>query len=38
MRRLYVAIEIEGRMREVGMIAGDNEFTAEFRYSDAQSR
>lgn len=34
MRRLYVAIEIEGRMREVGMIAGDNEFTAEFRYSD----
>lgn len=34
MRKLYVSIEIEGRMREVGIISGDNEYTATFRYSD----
>lgn len=34
MRQLDVSIEIEGRMREVGTITGDSEYTAEFRYSD----
>lgn len=33
MRRLYVSVEIEGRLREVGCIMGDSEFNAEFRYS-----
>ena len=34
MRRLDVSIEMEGRQREVGCIAGDTEFNAEFRYSE----
>lgn len=33
MRKLYVSVEIEGRMREVGTIEGDSEFSARFRYS-----
>ena len=34
MRRLDVSIEIEGRQREVGVITGDSEFNAEFRYNE----
>lgn len=34
MRSLDVAIEMEGRHREVGTINGDSEFNAVFRYSD----
>ena len=34
MRRLYVSVEIEGRMREVGIIEGDSEYSASFRYSE----
>ena len=34
MRRLDVSIEIEGRMREVGAITGETEYSANFTYSD----
>ena len=34
MRRLDVSIEIEGRMREVGAITGESEYSAVFTYSE----
>ncbi len=34
MRKLDVSIEIEGRMREVGCITGETEYSAEFKYSE----
>ena len=34
MRRLDVSIEIEGRMREVGAITGESEYSADFTYSE----
>lgn len=34
MRKLDVSIEINGRMREVGSITGDNEYNAGFAYSE----
>ena len=33
-RKLDVAIEVNGRMREVGSITGENEYTASFSYSE----
>ena len=34
MRQLYVSIENEGRMREVGCISGNSEYDASFSYSE----